>query len=161
MKPYLLTAAVLYALDQASKALVLAEFRLGDIRPVVGGFFDLVYVANTGAAFGMFQGIPWFFTALKVVALGVIIALFWSGRLRSRMARTIGALLLAGVAGNLTDRMLHGHVVDFLSFNLGIPFADPWPAFNVADACITVAACLLFIHSFTAGGERAGDAVEP
>lgn len=148
MRPFLIAAALLYALDQASKALVLATFNLGDIRTVIPGFFDLVHVANTGAAFGMFQQFPWVFTALKCIALVVLITLVCQRRLRSFTARTIVALLLAGVAGNLTDRFLHGYVVDFLSFNLHIPFANPWPAFNIADSCISTSAVLLFLHAF-------------
>ena len=58
------------------------------------------------------------------------------------------ALLLAGILGNLTDRLLYGHVIDFLLFNLHIRYADPWPAFNVADSCISIAVVLFIIHSF-------------
>jgi signal peptidase II len=58
------------------------------------------------------------------------------------------ALLLAGILGNLTDRLFHGHVIDFLLFNLHIRYADPWPAFNVADSCISIAVALFIIHSF-------------
>jgi signal peptidase II len=57
-------------------------------------------------------------------------------------------LLLAGVLGNLTDRLLYGHVIDFLLFDLHIPYAHPWPAFNVADSCICVAVLCFIIHSF-------------
>lgn len=148
MKWPLLVAGLLYALDQASKALIVANLHLGEVRPVIPGFFDLVHVANTGAAFGLFREFPHVFTTLKVVALVVILGLFLSRRLKSWPARATATLLLAGVAGNLTDRLLHGHVVDFLSFNLHVPFANPWPSFNVADSCISVAAVLLVIHSF-------------
>lgn len=148
MRPYLFLAGLLYALDQATKALVLTSFDLGDTRPVVPGFFDLVHVANTGAAFGIFQQFPWFFTILKTFALAVIAILIWRGKFHSKLARTIAALLLAGVAGNLTDRLLHGYVVDFLSFDLHIPFANPWPAFNVADSCISISAILLLKKGF-------------
>jgi len=58
------------------------------------------------------------------------------------------ALLLAGILGNLTDRLLHGHVIDFLLFDLHVRYADPWPAFNVADSCISIAVVLFIIHSF-------------
>jgi signal peptidase II len=57
-------------------------------------------------------------------------------------------LLLAGVLGNLTDRLLYGHVIDFLLFNLHLPFARPWPAFNVADSCICIAVIFFIVHSF-------------
>jgi signal peptidase II len=58
------------------------------------------------------------------------------------------ALLLAGILGNLTDRLWHGSVVDFLLFDLHVPYAHPWPAFNVADSCIFVAAALFIWQSF-------------
>jgi len=60
------------------------------------------------------------------------------------------ALLLAGVLGNLTDRLLYGHVIDFLLFDLHVPLAHPWPAFNVADSCISIAVVLFIVHSFRA-----------
>jgi signal peptidase II len=59
------------------------------------------------------------------------------------------ALLLAGILGNLTDRLLHGHVIDFLLFNLHVRYADPWPAFNVADSCISIAVVLFIIQSLS------------
>ena len=58
------------------------------------------------------------------------------------------ALLLGGIMGNLTDRFLHGHVIDFALFDLHVPFAHPWPAFNVADSCICIAVFFFIIHSF-------------
>jgi signal peptidase II len=57
-------------------------------------------------------------------------------------------LLLAGIFGNLTDRLVHGHVIDFLLFDLHVPFAHPWPAFNVADSCICIAVVCFIIYSF-------------
>jgi len=65
------------------------------------------------------------------------------------------ALLLAGILGNLTDRLLYGHVIDFLLFNLHVRYADPWPAFNVADSCISIAVVLFIIHSFR--GQRSAE----
>ena len=58
------------------------------------------------------------------------------------------ALLLGGIMGNLTDRFLHGHVIDFALFDLHVPLAHPWPAFYVADSCICIAVVFFVIHSF-------------
>ena len=58
------------------------------------------------------------------------------------------SLLIAGILGNLTDRILHHHVIDFLLFDLHVKFAEPWPAFNVADSCICIAAATFIIASF-------------
>jgi signal peptidase II len=64
-----------------------------------------------------------------------------------RLSKTAVALIIAGILGNVTDRLMHGYVVDFLLFYLHLPFewANPWPAFNVADSCIFIAAALFII----------------
>ena len=61
----------------------------------------------------------------------------------------LGMGVIAGILGNLTDRLLYGHVIDFLLFDLHVRYADPWPAFNVADSCISIAVVLFIIHSFS------------
>jgi signal peptidase II len=114
----------------------------------VPDFFNLVNVTNTGAAFGSFRGNNTFFVVISLVALVVVTVLLVRHN-RSDPWRDISlALLLAGILGNLTDRLLYGHVIDFLLFNLHIRYADPWPAFNVADSCISIAVVLFIIHSF-------------
>jgi len=138
----------LYALDQVTKQWVLRSISLYDARSVVPDFFNLVNVPNTGAAFGSFKGNNTFFVVISLIALVVVTILLVRHR-RSDLWRDVSlALLLAGILGNLTDRLLYGHVVDFLLFNLHIRFADPWPAFNVADSCISIAVVLFIIHSF-------------
>jgi signal peptidase II len=138
----------LYALDQVTKQWILRSISLYDARSVVPDFFNLVNVPNTGAAFGSFKGNNTFFVVVSLIALVVVTILLVRQR-RSDLWRDISlALLLAGILGNLTDRLLYGHVVDFLLFNLHIRFADPWPAFNVADSCISIAVVLFIIHSF-------------
>ena len=138
----------LYALDQLTKQWILRSISLYDARSVVPDFFNLVNVPNTGAAFGSFKGNNTFFVVISLIALVVVTILLVRHR-RSELWRDVSlALLLAGILGNLTDRLLYGHVVDFLLFNLHIRFADPWPAFNVADSCISIAVVLFIIHSF-------------
>jgi signal peptidase II len=138
----------LYALDQATKQWILRSISLYDARSVVPDFFNLVNVPNTGAAFGSFKGNNTFFVVISLIALVVVTILLVRPR-RSDPWRDVSlALLLAGILGNLTDRLLYGHVIDFLLFNLHIRFADPWPAFNVADSCISIAVVLFIIHSF-------------
>jgi signal peptidase II len=138
----------LYALDQLTKQWILRSISLYDARSVVPDFFNLVNVPNTGAAFGSFKGNNTFFVVISLIALVVVTILLVRPR-RSDPWRDVSlALLLAGILGNLTDRLLYGHVIDFLLFNLHIRFADPWPAFNVADSCISIAVVLFIIHSF-------------
>jgi len=133
----------LYLLDQATKAAILSFVPEHAIFPVVPGFFHIVRVYNTGAAFGMLGGANSFFTVLSAAAIVVVFVLIRKGSFRDPLSRWGAALLLAGVFGNLTDRLLHGHVVDFLDFIL--PFYGHWPAFNVADSCICIAAGLFVI----------------
>ena len=148
MRFILFLSLPLYALDQLTKQWVLRSISPYDARIVVPDFFNLVNVTNTGAAFGSFRGNNTFFVVISVVALVVVTVLLVRPR-RSDPWRDISlALLLAGILGNLTDRLLYGHVIDFLLFNLHIRYADPWPAFNVADSCISIAVVLFIIHSF-------------
>ena len=148
MKFILFLSLPLYALDRLTTQWVLRSISSYDARIVVPDFFNLVNVTNTGAAFGSFRGNNTFFVVISVVALVVVTVLLVKPR-RSDPWRDISlALLLAGILGNLTDRLLYGHVIDFLLFNLHIRYADPWPAFNVADSCISIAVVLFIIHSF-------------
>jgi signal peptidase II len=148
MRFILFLSLPLYALDQLTKQWVLRSISPYDARVVVPDFFNLVNVTNTGAAFGSFKGNNTFFVAISLIALVVVTVLLVRPR-RSDPWRDVSlALLLAGILGNLTDRLLYGHVIDFLLFNLHIRYADPWPAFNVADSCISIAVVLFIIHSF-------------
>ena len=148
MKFIVFLSLPLYVLDQCTKQLVLRFISPYDARVVVLDFFTLVNVTNTGAAFGTFKGNNTFFIAISVVALVVVTVLLARHR-RSDAWRDVSlALLLAGIVGNLTDRLLYGHVIDFLLFDLHVRYADPWPAFNVADSCISIAVVLFIIHSF-------------
>jgi signal peptidase II len=114
----------------------------------VPDLFHLVNVTNDGAAFGSFKGNNTFFIGISILALVVVTVLLVRSH-RADLWRDISlALLLAGILGNLTDRLLYGHVIDFLLFNLHVRYADPWPAFNVADSCISIAVVLFIIHSF-------------
>jgi len=142
----------LYALDQWTKQLVLRFVSPeGPGRIVTRDFFSLVNVTNTGAAFGSFRNNNTFFIVISSVALLVVLVLLLRRRLPDVWRDVSLALLLAGIMGNLTDRLLCGHVIDFLLFDLHIPYAHPWPAFNVADSCISIAVVLFIIHSFWIG----------
>jgi signal peptidase II len=138
----------LYALDQLTKQMVLRFISPDEPRVVISDVFSLVNVTNTGAAFGSFRGNNTFFIAISSVALLVVLGLLLRARTPDCWRDLSLALLLAGIVGNLTDRLLYGHVIDFLLFDLHVPYAHPWPAFNVADSCISVAVVLFIIHSF-------------
>jgi len=148
---FLLLTLPLYLLDQATKWAVLWRLNYGDEIPVIPHFFYLVHWRNTGAAFSFMRDSNWFFLGLSAVALVVLVVMAWRGAFRTRVGGIAWALLLSGILGNLTDRIWHGSVVDFLLFDLHIRFANPWPAFNVADSCIFVAAALLIWQSWQEG----------
>ena len=151
MKFILFLSLPLYALDQWTKQLVLRFISPYESRIVIPDFFNLVNVTNTGAAFGSFRNNNTFFIVISSVALLVVLVLLLRRRLPDVWRDVSLALLLAGIMGNLTDRLLYGHVIDFLLFDLHIRYADPWPAFNVADSCISIAVVLFIIHSFWTG----------
>ena len=160
MKYIFFLSLPLYALDRVTKYLVLHS--IDPDRPiiVVSNLFHLVNITNTGAAFGSFKNNNTFFVAISCLAALVALVLLLSRpksqtsdatsvRRKSNFWRDVSlALLLAGVLGNLTDRLLYGHVIDFLLFDLHVPLAHPWPAFNVADSCICIAVVFFVIHSF-------------
>ena len=147
MKFILFLSLPLYALDQLTKWLVLSRVP-AEGSEVIPDFFSLVHVTNTGAAFGSFRNNNTFFIVLSCVALVFVVALLLRRRAPDTWRDVSLALLLAGVMGNLTDRFLHGHVIDFLLVDLHVPLAHPWPAFNIADSCICIAVVFFILHSF-------------
>jgi signal peptidase II len=148
MKFILFLSLPLYALDQLTKYLVLQYIGPDEPRRVLPGFFHLVNITNTGAAFGSFKDNNTFFVVISCLALLFVVVLLVRRRSLDFWRDVSLALLLAGVLGNLTDRLLYGHVIDFLLFDLHVTFAHPWPAFNVADSCITLAVISFVVHSF-------------
>jgi len=141
---YLLAALGIYMADQASKAWAVRLLRFGDERVVVPGFLQFIYTENPGIAFGQLQEGGafgrWFFVVLALLAAGAV--LYYFLRTARNDDRVLGAcaLLLAGIAGNLTDRVRLGFVVDFIVVHAG---SYHWPTFNIADASITIGALLL------------------
>ena len=172
MKYIFFLSLPLYALDRVTKYLVIQ--RIDPDRPVVvvQNFFHLVNITNNGAAFGSFKNNNTFFVVISCLAalLALVLLVVQHRPTQSGSARSVWwtsnawrdfslALLLAGVLGNLTDRILYGHVIDFLLFDFGShapSFLHPWPAFNIADSCICLAVVCFIIHSF-----RQQKSVEP
>lgn len=144
----LLITLPLWLIDQATKWLVLENIGLDDLVVVIPGFFYLVQAHNTGAAFSLLQNNNTFFIGLSVVALVAMVIFAKRAAFADRWMAIGGALLIAGILGNLVDRIVHGHVIDFLLVDLHVWPANPWPVFNVADSCICIAAGLFVIRSF-------------
>ncbi len=151
MLPWLGLAFILLLADQFTKVLIVGHYQLGDSTPVTS-FFNIVRVHNTGAAFSFLASAGgwqrWFFTALGIAAAGFII---WMLRAHSsqRLFSFALACILGGAIGNVIDRLVHGYVVDFLDFHwpflAGIFPGGHFPAFNIADAAITVGAAALIL----------------
>ncbi len=146
---YLLVAFGVYIADQASKAWAVKTLRFGEARVVIRGFLQFAYTENPGIAFGQLQeGGPfgrWFFVALASAA--TIAVFYYFMKTPRNDDRILGscALLLAGILGNLTDRVRLGYVVDFIVLHAG---DYHWPTFNVADSCICIGAVLLVLDLF-------------
>lgn len=145
----LLLTLPLYIADQVTKWLVLQNIGANEVIQIVPGIFNFVQVHNTGAAFGMLKDSNVFFILLAGAALIVVGVLAWKGAFAGVPPRIGAALLVSGILGNLTDRLLHGFVVDFLDVIL--PWYGHWPAFNIADSCICVAAGLFIIDGLRSG----------
>jgi len=144
-KYFFLIAVIVLLLDRIAKWAIASNIALHDSVVVIPGFLRLTHVQNTGAAFGLFaeSSFQWKVGALvsfSILALVIVSALLWKNS-HSLSTTTIGlSLILGGAMGNLWDRMVSGHVVDFLDFYVG---SYHWPAFNVADSAIVVGAILL------------------
>jgi signal peptidase II len=159
----------LYLLDQATKLWVLrrfappGEFGSEEIE-VIPGFFWLHRLHNTGVAFGRFNGGAYsnlIFGTISLVALVAIAVIWRKNGFPTQVGKLAAALLITGILGNLTDRLWHGYVVDFLRFRLGTWYerltGSPFFAsFNVADSCICVAAALLFFCAWRPAPAPAG-----
>ena len=142
--PWLAIALLIILLDQVTKTLIVGTFQLGDSRTVTS-FFNVVRVHNAGAAFSFLAGASgwqrWFFVGLGTVATVFIV---WMLRNHGgqRMFSWALSLILGGAIGNVIDRLLHGHVIDFIQVHAGGWY---FPSFNVADSAITVGAVLLIL----------------
>ncbi|MCG6877706.1 MAG: signal peptidase II [Deltaproteobacteria bacterium] len=149
-------ALLVVCLDQATKIAVLKGLRVYESVPLIGGFFNLVHVRNRGMAFG-FMNRPnmdlgfWILVFATIIA--IFLLLFWFHRMKGESNwTTLGlSLILGGALGNLIDRVRLHEVIDFLDFHVG---AWHWPAFNVADAAITVGAFMVGLSLFLAAPEK-------
>ena len=144
MSPWLSIAAIVLILDQITKVWITKIFEYGDSHPVTS-FFNLVLVYNKGAAFSFLadQG-GWQRYFFTIVGIGA--ALFIVYLIRKHAGQRLFcwalALILGGAVGNVIDRLMYGHVIDFLDFHVN---NWHWPAFNIADSAIFVGAALFIV----------------
>ncbi|MCL2798791.1 MAG: signal peptidase II [Endomicrobia bacterium] len=145
MKKLMILTCVLFAADQLSKYIIVSLVPYGAIIKVIPffNFFNITNVHNTGAAFSILQGNNLAFTILIVVVLSAAgLWFYFNANKITLLQKYAFCLIFAGGLGNLTDRIFRGAVVDFLDFGIN---SLRWPAFNVADSCICIAAGLIVI----------------
>jgi signal peptidase II len=142
--PWLGIALIVILIDQLTKVAIVQTFAYGQGR-IITGFFNLVLVYNPGAAFSFLAAAGgwqrWAFTGLGVVA-ALVICYLLKRHSTQKVFATALALIMGGAIGNVIDRVVHGHVIDFLDFHVN---GWHWPAFNMADSAICVGAVLLVI----------------
>jgi signal peptidase II len=143
-------AAVVFMADQLSKAWIVNNLPFNAYFPpdsivVIPDFFNIVHLGNTGAAWGIFQGMSYWLGLLAVTALAAIFIFRRHLHLDLPVVQFSFGLLCGGILGNLVDRLRHGYVVDFLDFHFG---SYTWPAFNIADAGIVVGVGIYILCSF-------------
>jgi signal peptidase II len=143
---YLVIAGGIYMIDQTSKAWAARVLRFDGDRSVIGGFLNFAYAENPGVAFSMLdqngEAGRWGLSAVAFVAAGLVLYFFWrTPRTDDRILGSL-ALLLAGILGNVTDRLRLGFVIDFIDVQFG---SWHYPTFNAADAAICIGAGLLMI----------------
>jgi len=156
----LIWAMAVVFFDQLTKWWIVKNFMLHESRPVIRGFFDLTFVTNTGAAFGMLAGEQSlgrqvFFVTVALIALGVLYYALKNYQERGMLYVTGIGLVAGGALGNLIDRLRLGYVIDFLDVYIS---RYHWPAFNVADSSITVGVGVFLLAGFleTETGQDAG-----
>ncbi|MDH3494204.1 MAG: signal peptidase II [Acidobacteriota bacterium] len=158
---YLVAAAAVFMLDQASKAWAAKSLKFGGDVEVIPGVLNFAYATNTGVAFSMFAGGgesgKWLLSALAIFASGLVFYFYW--RTPRGDDRILGALslLLAGIIGNVFDRLRLGYVVDFIDVQFG---SWHYPTFNVADIAICTGAGLLILDMFLRKEPKEDEPVE-
>ena len=140
-------------LDQATKLYIDSHMKLHQSIEVIKNFFQITYIRNPGAAFGILSSLksPWltlFFILTSIVAVGIILFFYHKTPENQRLTLISFALIISGAIGNFIDRVFYGEVIDFLYFHWHKHY---WPAFNVADSCITVGVSLLLWNMFSPG----------
>ena len=144
---FFVIAATVFALDQVTKPLIRAWLDPHEAWPDSGWLLHLVNVSNSGAAFGILQGQTAFLVVTSIVGVAAIVLYYFYPPLEHGLLRAALGLQLGGAAGNLIDRVRFREVTDFINF-------DFWPAFNVADASISIGVVTIFWFFLVVEAER-------
>lgn len=145
--PFFLIAVTIVALDQLTKVIVRRSLDLHESWPDEDWILNIVNTKNSGAAFGILQGETTFLVVTSVIGLVAILVYYLFPPLEHGLLRVALALQLGGACGNLIDRVRTGEVTDFVNFQF-------WPAFNVADASISIGVATILWFFFVVEGDR-------
>ncbi len=139
----LVCSALALGLDQLTKYLISTNLSLGESREFINGFIDIVYIHNTGGAWGILSGNTWVLLSLTVIVMLILITLLLKIGVKSKLLFWAVSLVISGGIGNLIDRIFRsGNVVDFLHFE----FYPTFPVFNIADIAVCIGAGLLVLY---------------
>ena len=142
-------------LDQFTKHLIRTNLTISDMITVIPSFFSITYIRNTGAAWGIMSGLNNWLIALSFIMLMLLIIFRRSFITDTIIHKIASGLMIAGIVGNLIDRMRLGYVVDFLYFHIG---RHQFPSFNIADSAICIGVTLYIISQFLEKKEKAAAA---
>lgn len=138
-------ASLATIIDQLTKFLIKKNFRLYEKKVIIKNFFNLTYVENRGAAWGIFNGNYWFLIITTVVALAFILWFIFRMKEYKKIDIISYSMLIAGIMGNFIDRLVRGYVIDFFDFKI---FDYYFPVFNIADILIVVSVIIMVICCF-------------
>jgi signal peptidase II len=148
-----LASNVLIILDQYTKMWVNTHIPKHRFISVIDGFFAITHIRNPGVAFGLGADWPsdlkvYLFIGFSIIAIIAILVFFHQTPQENKIVRVALILIFSGAIGNLIDRILYHEVIDFIDFFYG---SYHWPAFNIADSCITIGVLLMFVDLIRAG----------
>ncbi|OSN08708.1 signal peptidase II [Lonsdalea iberica] len=151
---WLWLALVVLVVDLGSKQWVMTHFQLGESLPLIP-FFNLTYAHNPGAAFSFLADKDgwqrWFFAVIALAITAALLVMMYRSSASQKLNNIAYAMIIGGAVGNLTDRLVHGYVIDFVDF-----YINDWhyPIFNIADAGICIGALLIVLEGFFVSSEK-------
>ena len=143
MKKIFLFSLIFVLLDFVVKIIINNNIALYDSINIIPNFFSITYVRNTGAAFSILENNRIFFIIIGIIALIFIYLYLIKNKVLNKYMMVCYSMLIAGIIGNMYDRIIYGYVIDFLSFNI---FGYNFPVFNIADSLIVVSIILLMFN---------------
>ena len=134
-------AVIALILDQFTKFAVRQNVGINNSVPAVKNIFHITYITNTGSAFGLFKDLNLLFIFISIAIMIFIVYYLKNAKSENKIESAFFGLLFGGIIGNLIDRLIYGHVIDFIDFRI-------WPVFNLADSFITISVIGLVSYSW-------------